>query len=178
VWAGGSQGALRLDPATGAGLRIVSRPTADSEIRGIAVGAQDLWCLRTAGRIQRFDVATGDPKRAFTPALADVFFFAGLDDDLVALAGRSIARLDGKTGRVIWTRSLGEHVNRFDLAEGVLWVHTSTALKPDRLTGIAADSGRTVTSTVLDTFGATGLAVEGREIWIDTAGGKTIVVRR
>ena len=74
----------------------------------------------------------------------------------MALAGGSIARLDGTTGRVIWKRSLGEHVNRFDLADGVLWVHTTTAMKPDRLTAVAAESGKTLSSTPLDTFGATG----------------------
>jgi streptogramin lyase len=178
VWAVGSEGALRLDPATGAARTLVSRPTADSEVRVIGVGPDDLWSLRTDGRIQRFDATTGKLDGVFTPGLEGTSFIAGLGHDLLALAGGTIARLDGTTGRMIWERSLGEHVNRFDTADGLIWVHTTAAGKPDRLTAVAADSGRTVTSTSLDTFGATGLAVEGREIWIDTAGGRTIVVRR
>jgi hypothetical protein len=178
VWAASGEGALRLDPATGAGLTLACRPTAANETNGFGIGAADVWCLRTDGRIQRFDAATGAPRGAFKPALAGTFFIAGLDHDLVALSGGSIARLDGTNGRVIWKRSLGEHITRFDLSDGVLWVHTTTALEPDRLTAVAADSGKTLSSTPLDTTGATGLAVEGREIWIDTAGGKTFVVRR
>ena len=161
VWAAGSEGALRLDPATHAGLTQICRPAAAREIRGFGIGAEDVWCLHTDGRIQRFDAATGNPRGGFRPELADTFFIAGLDHDLMALAGGSIARLDGTNGRVIWKRSLGEHVNRFDLADGVLWVHTTTALEPDRLTAVAADSGRTLSSTPLDTFGATGTRGRG-----------------
>jgi outer membrane protein assembly factor BamB len=177
MWAVGSEGALRLDPRTGTGLTLVSRPTADSEMSGAAVGTENLWTLRTDGRIQRFDAATGDPREGFRPGLAGTYFIAGLGRDLMALAGGTIARLDGTTGRVIWERPLGEHVQRFDLADGLIWVYSTTPRERDRLTALAADSGRTAASTTLDTFGATGLAIDGREIWIDTTG-RTIVVRR
>jgi hypothetical protein len=43
---------------------------------------------------------------------------------------------------------------------------------------VTADSGKTVSSTVLNTFGSTGMALTGREVWIDTTGGETLVVRR
>jgi hypothetical protein len=175
VWAGGNEGALQLEPDTGT---LVSPPTRDDEASGIALGLQDLWSLRSDGRIQRFDAATGEQETVFRPALSGTFFIAGLDRDLIALGDGTIARLDGGNGRVIWERSLGEHVNRFDFADGLVWVHTTTAREPDRLTAVTAESGRTVASAALDTFGATGLAVVGREIWIDTAGGQTLVLRR
>jgi hypothetical protein len=175
VWAIGDEGALRLAPSPG---MLVSPPTTASQTRMIAVGAEVLWSLRTNGRIQRFDAATGEQVGAFRPGLAGTFFIAGLGPDLIALGDGTIARLDGSDGRVIWERSLGEHVNRFDIADGLIWVHTTTAREPDRLTALTAASGKTVASAALDTFGATGLAVNGREIWIDTAGGKTLVVRR
>jgi hypothetical protein len=38
--------------------------------------------------------------------------------------------------------------------------------------------GAVVTSTPMPGFGATGLAVIGDEVWIDDAGGRTIVVAR
>jgi virginiamycin B lyase len=178
VWAVGSEGALRLDPGTGAGLALVAPPTADADVGVFALSEADLWSLRSDGRVQRFDAATGAAEGDFTPGLRGVQFIAGLGPDVLANAPAGFARLDGTTGRVIWQRSLGEHVNAFDAAEGLIWVHSTSAREPDRLTAIAADSGKTVASIALDTFGSTGVAVSGREVWVDTAGGKTIVVRR
>jgi hypothetical protein len=175
VWAIGDEGALRLAPGA---RMLLSPPTTASQTRIIAVGEEDLWSLRTNGRIQRFDAATGEQVGAFRPGLAGTFFIAGLGQDLVALGERTIGLLDGSNGRVIWERSLGEHVNRFDFADGLIWVHTTTAREPDRLTAVTAESGRTVASAALETFGATGLAVDGREIWMNTAGGQTLVLRR
>jgi DNA-binding beta-propeller fold protein YncE len=178
VWLAGSEGTLRVDPSTGDGLALVAAPTADSDPSGVAIGDQDLWSLRTDGRIERFDAATGRPLGDFSPGLRAPQFIAGFGRDLLALAPGAIARLDGTTGRVIWQRALGEHVDAFDAAEGLIWVHSTAAREPDQLTALAAGSGKTVTSTALETFGSTGLAVTGQEIWIDTTGGKTIVVRR
>jgi hypothetical protein len=174
VWAGGDEGALQLEPDTGT---LVSPPTRDKQTSGIALGDEDLWALRSDGRIVRFDAGSGAREAAFRPGLAGTFFIAGLGQDLLALGDRTIGLLDGG-GRVIWERSLGEHVNRFTVADGLVWVHTTTAREPDRLTALTVDRGRTVASTTLDTFGATGLAVHGREVWIDTAGGRTLVLRR
>jgi hypothetical protein len=176
VWAVGDEGALRLGPGT---PTLVSGPTDAGQLIGAAIGEEDLWVLRSDGRIQRFDAATGEREATFRPGLPGTFFIATLGTDLLALGDDgTIARLDGGDGHAIWERSLGEHVNRFDLADGLLWMHTTAAGEPDRLTAITADRGRTVASAALDTFGATGLAVSGREIWIDTAGGQTVVLRR
>jgi len=43
---------------------------------------------------------------------------------------------------------------------------------------LALDSGRDIGATELETFGSTGLVAVGREVWVDTAAGRTVVVRR
>ena len=97
VWLAGSEGALRLDPRTGAGLALVAAPTADTEPSGVALGDEAL-CGRsapTAGS-ERFDAATGAPLGDFTPGLRAPQFIGGLGGDLLALGpGRS----PGSTGR-------------------------------------------------------------------------------
>jgi hypothetical protein len=178
VWVAGSEGTLRVDPSSGAGLALVAPPTADTDPTGFAVGDEDLWSLRSDGRIERFDAATGRARGDFTPGLRGPQFMAGFGRDLLALTTGAFARLDGTTGRVIWQRALGEHVDAFSAAEGLIWVHSTAAGEPDRLTALAADSGKTVTATALNIFGSTGMTATGQEVWINTTGGKTIVVRR
>jgi outer membrane protein assembly factor BamB len=176
VWALGDGGALRLDRRTGAGLDLVGAPTKDSEVIMFALGDEYLWSLGTDGRILRFDAATGELHGELPPGPGGGFI-AGYEDDVIVGAGNTFVRLDGTTGRTLWERSIGDRINADTAADGLIWVHTSTAGQPDRLTAVAADSGKTVSSTALDSFGSTGLAVIGREVWINTPVGDTVVVR-
>jgi hypothetical protein len=178
VWAIGDEGALRLDPRTGAGLQLVAAPTGSSEARGFAIGEEYLWSLLTSGRIQRFDAATGEPRGAFAPELENAQGIVGYGQDVMAGADSTVALLDGNTGRALWQRSVGDRLFTLAVADGLIWMHSATARHGDRLIAVAADSGKIVSSTALDAFGSNGMAVTGREIWIDTTGGETLVVRR
>jgi PQQ-like domain len=177
VWAAGDEGALRLDPRTGAGLEVVGPPSRDSQALTIAVGDGHLWMLRTNGEIQRFDATTGASQGTLPPGLGGDFI-AAYGRDLIVAAGNTVVRLDGSTGRTLWERSIGERLNAITEGDGLIWVHTTSAAgERDRVTAIAGDSGKTVTSAALDAFASTGMAVVGDELWVDTAAGETLVLR-
>jgi hypothetical protein len=178
VWAVGDEGAMRLDPETGAGLQLVAVPSAVGHAQGFAIGDDNLWSLRTDGRIQRFDAATGRPRGAFAPGLERTQGIVGFGPDVMAGSGSTIARLDGSSGAVRWEGTFGDRIFASGSADGLIWLHVGTERQGDRLVAVAADSGKTVSSTVLNTFGSTGMALTGREVWIDTTGGETLVVRR
>jgi putative pyrroloquinoline-quinone binding quinoprotein len=178
VWAVGDEGALRLDPRTGAGLQVVAAPTGDSAARGFGIGDDVLWSLGTDGRIRRFDAATGEPQGAFVPGLAATQGIVGFGPDVMAGMDSTIARLDGSTGRVLWQRAFGDRIFASAAADGIIWMHVGTARQGDRLIAVAGDSGKVVSSTPLDAFGSNGMAVDGREIWVNTTGGDTLVLRR
>jgi outer membrane protein assembly factor BamB len=179
VWAVGNEGALLLDPETGAGRTLVAAPTAESDASFFSLGDQYLWSLRSDGRILRFDAATGKADGGFVSPLPTEAIVA-FGPDLMAGSGGTVARLDGQTGRELWRRTLGSRHNASLAASGLIWIAYSSAVRgdPDWLVAIAADSGKTVTSTALDTFGASGLAIVGRDVWLNTAGGQTLVLRR
>jgi hypothetical protein len=179
VWAWGDDGALLVDPRTGAGRKLVGPPTADTVPTSFVLGDEYLWSLRSDGRVLRFDAATGDAAGGFVPPLR-TDSIAALGRDLMAGHDTTFGRLDGESGRLLWRRTLGDDILASGAAGGLIWtVHTAAIRgEPDRLTAIAADSGRKVASTPLDTFGTTGLAILGREVWINTAGGTTLVLRR
>jgi outer membrane protein assembly factor BamB len=180
VWAVSSEGALRLDPRTGAALRLAAQPSASGEPRSFALAEGALWELRSDGALLRRDPATGAVRARVRPDLANAEFIAGAGRDLVALAGATLARLDGDTGRVVWRRTLGQRINAFDLGsgDGLVWAHYSKQGTRDRLASLAFATGAPVTSTPLDSFGGTGVVSLGREIWVGTPAGKTLVVSR
>lgn len=178
VWAFAAEGALRLDAASGAPRRLVARATPDDELQGAAASADTVWTLGTSGAIRRFD-ADGTPRGTFAPGLPDTRFIAAAGSDLVAVDRRegTIALLDGTTGSVRWRRPAGAF-NGFDLGGGLLWLHASAARGGDRLEALSLDDGAPVSSTPLDAIGATGMAIVDDEVWVNTPGGRTLVVRR
>ena len=180
VWGVSPAGALRLDPRTGDALRLAARPTAAGEPRSFALAGGALWELRSDGVLLRRDRATGAALARVRPDLAGIESVDGAGGDLVALAGATLARLDADTGRVIWRRTLGQRINAFDFGsgDGLVWVHYTRQGARDRLASLALATGAPVESTSLDSFGGTGVTAVGREIWVGTPAGRTIVLRR
>ena len=178
VWAASAEGALRLDPRTGKALRLAATPTAAGEAAFFTPGDDALWMLHSDGTIRRLDPLTGAEQARIRPGLPDTATFGDVGGDLIAGNGTTVARLDGTNGRVIWQQAVGDRANAVDGGDGLVWVHSTTAREQDRLTAFALEDGRRVAAIALDTFGATGLAVVGREVWVDTPAGDTVVVRR
>ena len=152
--------------------------TAAGEATWFTLGDDAIWMLHSDGTIRRLDPLTGaaaGPVPAGAPGHRD---HRGRGGGLLAGSGATVARLDGATGACSGSRRVGDQANAEDAGDGLVWVHSSTARERDRLTAFAFDDGRRVTSIALDTFGSTSLAVVGREVWVDTPSGGTVVVRR
>lgn len=179
VWAVSELGALRLDPRTAATLQHVAAPADDHEARWITLGDDALWVYGTDGVIRRFDAATGAPERRLRPQLAGTQIFGELAGDLVGGDGDGrVARMDGRTGAVRWERDLGERIHASGYGAGLVWWFVTRPGEPARLVAQDPGDGAVVSSTPMPIFGATGLAVIGGEVWIDDAGGRTLVVAR
>jgi hypothetical protein len=179
VWAVSAEGALRLDPRTGAARRLVATPAGGNEAQWIELGDETLWVYGTNGVIRRFDAVTGAPQGRLVPQLAGIQWFGDLGGDLMAGNGDGrVARLDGGTGAVRWQRVLGERVHAAGYGAGLWWHFVTRASEPARLVALDPRDGAVVSSISMSGFGSTGLAVVGHEVWIDDAGGRTIVVAR
>jgi hypothetical protein len=177
VWAVSAEGAVRLDPRTGAARQLVAPPAGGNEAQGIELGEDTLWVYGTNGVIRRFDGATGAPQGRLLPQLAGTQWFGDLGGDLMAANGDGrVARLDGRTGAVRWQRVVGERVHAAAYGAGLWWHFVTRAGEPARLVALDPSDGAVVSSTTMPGFGATGMAVIGDEVWIDEPGGRTIVV--
>jgi hypothetical protein len=179
VWAISAEGMLQLDPQTGAGRRLVAQPVRDTEARWMALGDETLWVYGTDGAIRRFDAVSGASLGRLRPQLPGTMFLGDHGDDLIATTddGR-IGRLDGESGAVRWQRALADRINGGTYGAGLLWVSASKARESDRLVGLDPRDGAVVVSAPIKGYGASGMAVVGDEVWINQAGGHTLVVAR
>jgi DNA-binding beta-propeller fold protein YncE len=177
VWAVTNAGALRLDPETGAGTRMAQAPP---ESRWFTLGLDALWAFGTDGRAYRMDARTGARQGSIPVGLPGAETLGAQGRRLFAAArvGTELARLDPASGALIWSRRLGGSLDAITGAGDVTWVHVAGAGRADRLVGLDTATGRTVAAATVDTLGATGLAVSGEEIWLSTAGGRTLVLRQ
>jgi hypothetical protein len=125
-----------------------------------------------------FDTRTGkvlsDARLGFSEAfdLSD-----GPRGSLIAAAPGELARVEPYTGRVLWRTALGRPVQAWSEAGGLIWARSSGPMR-DRLTALDPDSGRVLTRVELEDFGGTGIAAVDDELWLSTAGGDVVVLRR
>ena len=178
VWAVSAEGALRLDPRTGAAQDLVAPATGANEARWITLGEDTLWVYGTNGEIRRFDAATGAPEGRLRPQLDGTQWFGPLAGDLIAANGEGrVARLDGRTGAVRWQRILGDQIPAAAYGNGLLWYFVTHEHEPARLVALDPRDGAVASSTTTPGFGASGMAVIGDEVWINDVG-RTLVVAR
>ena len=152
---------------------------------GIALRSDGLWAITADDSLLRYDARTGErlsetpldlpmSRQARDPAPGHLQF-AG--DTLITSTPGGLAGIDPGAGRVLWRRPLGGAVNAWTEAGGLVWAVVSPQ-GPDRLVAVDPHDGRVATSMGLDSFGAAGIASVGNQLWITTAGGEALVLRR
>jgi streptogramin lyase len=178
VWVGGQDGALRIDPRTNRVARTVALP-GDFVRSDFALWRGGLWALTADGRLLRFDTRTGarmGEVRLALPQASRPLETAG--DALVTTVSGGLARIDPYSGRVLWSRRLGQDLDTVGTeAGGLIWARSSGRLR-DRLRAIDPDTGRVLTSLELDDFSGAGIAAIDDELWLSTVGGNVVVLRR
>jgi outer membrane protein assembly factor BamB len=178
VWVGGPGGALRVDPRTNRVAQLISTAAGGYETAGFGLGGGHLWVAVSDGRLLRFDARTGAATAQFrSPVLGDVLTLGGR---LVVVGTHEIARMDPRSGRVLWRTSLGT-IYTATAAGGRIWVSASSAptarAEGDRLIALDARTGRVLANVGAGEFGIGGLTAVGPRLWMATAGGRIVIVQ-
>ena len=84
----------------------------------------------------------------------------------------------GADGKVEWQQAARPARERARGAGERCGSTSSERRGPDRLVQLDAATGRERSSLALATFGATGLAAVGDELWLDTPVGETLILGR
>jgi len=174
LWVLGAEAAVRIDQATG-------RPTAqvrtarDGYItRSFAAFGGDLWVQTSDGRLLRLDGATG--KREATLRVPDGTDIADLGMNALYLVDRaSLSRVDSRLHE-LWRTPIPS-VGAAVAVDGRLWVET-TGRRGDRILTVDPRSGSVGQSIDVGEFGARWIDPVGSEVWMTTAGGHLIILRR
>jgi streptogramin lyase len=177
VWVGG-EGMLRIDPRTNRVTAAIALP-GDYVEAYFALWRGGLWALRADGRLLQFDSRTGaklSEVRLAMPQATRPLETAG--DALVTTVPGGLARIDPYSGRVLWSRRLGQSLDTYRTeAGGLIWARSSGRAR-DRLHALDPDTGRVLTSLELHDFSGAGIAAVDDELWLSTVGGGVVVLRR
>jgi hypothetical protein len=179
-WVIGVEGALRINARDGHVEGFTPLPQGDAEPMFVIGSGDSLWVLTRDERLERYTLGTGRRTAELPVRLPGAIAVLPTPAGPVYLTREGeIARADAGDGRIAWRRKLGTSVAGLPiLRDSTLWIHASDAAGRDRLVELDLDSGEVRSSAGLPQFGAAGLALVGRQLWVTTPGGRLMVLQR
>ena len=175
LWVLTAESAVRIDQKTNRPLGTVPTARDGYTTRSFARADGDLWVQTSDGRLLRLDGATG--KRKATLRVPDGNEIGDLGmNGLFLFDGASVSRVDARLHELWRTpiQSTGPGV----AAHGRLWIETPTAPRGDRVLTLDPRTGQVLDSVDVGEFGARWIDPIGSEVWMATAGGHVVILRR
>ena len=176
VWVWGPRNVVHIEPSTGFLASQFRIRDDSSELTGAVLHDGVLLATTTDGRL--LHIGRGGLRRSHAmPELARAELLAvDRGNALAAVAGALVA-IDARTGRPRWRRPLGFRISTMLPRDGILLVHGAAFHDAgDRLWAIDTATGRVLASTLVPSFGTTGMLAAGGALWFATAAGEVIVV--
>ena len=178
VWVWGPSHILRLDRQAGIVQDFGIGPQ-HGELTGAILTEGGLLAVAADGHLLRVDARIGVRTAGRQPALTAAELLELTGRRLVARADRMLLAVDASTGRLLWRRRLGFHVETVIDYDGVLLAQGSAlGDSGDRLWAVDGTTGRVCASTVLPSFGTVGMTSVRGSLWITTVDGHVIAIPR
>jgi outer membrane protein assembly factor BamB len=179
VWIWGPDHLVRLDARTNRVVQLISLPDDRGETTGLGLIGDQPAITTADGHLVRFDPRTGAELRVIALPFSSPAFQSAGPRGVVVTAGGSVAAVDPSTGGLLWRTRLGFRVGGVVPAGGALWTYGANVRDPgDRIWKLDPVHGTRLGSVLLRAFGTTGMAVIGRRLWVTTADGRVLVLRR
>jgi streptogramin lyase len=175
LWVLGGEAAVRIDQTSGRAASTVRTARDGYLMRSFAASGGALWVQISDGRLLRLDGATG--KREAALRVPEGAGITDLGMDALFIVDRaSLSRVDSRLHELWRTPipSIGTAV----AAHGKLWVET-TGRRGDRILTVDPRNGSVGQSIDVGEFGAKWIdPVGSEEVWMTTAGGHVVILRR
>lgn len=179
VWIWGPDHLVRVDARTNRVAQVI--PVADErgETTGFALIGDQPVITTADGHLVRFDPRTGSELQAVVLPFASPALQWASADRIVLTAGGTVAAVDPWTGGLLWRTRLGFRVGNVLEAGRALWTYGAAVRDPgDRVWKIDPVRGTVVGSVLLPAFGTMGMAAIDGTLWVTTANGRVLVLRR
>lgn len=174
VWVVGEHGGARVDARTNRITNTVTRThLVGFPVPGGAVVGGDFWVEAGPRGLIRLDGRTGKQEATFRIPFRGAPASCG--GALLLVGVKEVARVDPRTGGVLWRRPAHE-LGPCATLHGLIWAETPGA-NGDRLVALDPRTGRTMQRVDVGEFSATSLERVGAELWLATAGGNLVIVR-
>lgn len=179
VWVWGPSHILRLDRRTASIAQDFEVGPRHGELTGAILTEGGLLAVAADGHLLRVDARIGVRTAGHQPELTAAELLELTGRRLVARADRMLVAVDASTGRLLWRRRLGFHVQTVIDYDGVLLAQGSAlGDSGDRLWAIDGMTGRVRASTVLPSLGTVGMTSVRGALWITTVDGHVIAIPR
>jgi len=179
VWVWGPSRVLHLDRRTTRFVQDFKVEQWHGELTGAILTEGGLLAVAADGHLLRVDARIGVRTAGRQPALTAAELLELTGRRLVATADRMLLAVDASTGRLLWRRRLGFHVETVIDYDGVLLAQGSAlGDSGDRVWAIDGTTGRICASTVLPSLGTVGMTSVQGALWITTVDGHVIAIPR
>jgi outer membrane protein assembly factor BamB len=175
LWVLSAEAAVRIDQTSGRATAKVQTARDGYRTRSLAVAGGNLWVQVSDGRLLRLDGATGKREATFHVPDGSVIGDFAMNGLFLVDQG-SLARVNPRNLHELWRTpipSIGPGV----AADGRLWVET-TGRRGDRILTVDPRNGGVIDSVDVGEFGAQWMGPVGSEVWMTTAGGHVVILRR
>jgi hypothetical protein len=178
IWIWGPDRVMRV---TRAGVSpVIPVPDRDvGETTGFARRGVEAAITTLDGHLMRFDAGTGRRLASVRLPFTQPALQLAAREQLIVAAGGEVAAVDPETAMVLWRTRLGYRIGSVVEADGALWAYGADVGDPgDRVWKLDPATGRVLGRVLLPAFGTMGMAVIGDRIWVTTANGRVLVMRR
>jgi sugar lactone lactonase YvrE len=179
LWVWGPRNLVRVDARASVAVQAILVGGDRGETTGFALLGGAPVLTTADGHLVRYDRRTGDEVASIELPFTAPALQTASAERLIVVTGGEVAALDPTGRTVLWRKRLGFRVGTVVEDDGALWAYGADVRDAgDRVWKLDPETGRTLGSVLLPAFSTMGMAVIDGTVWVTTAGGRVLVLRR